>query len=75
MTRKIISRRRYPNRADIMRGLRPNESVRGPAKRVKTIPGALCSMPLYAWISLTYFWVSVCKLKVLTCSDNYPIYT
>ena len=36
-------------------GLLPQESVRGPATSVKRTPGALCSIPLYACSSLTYF--------------------
>ena len=76
LMRKTMSSMRYPRRAEMMRGFLPYLSVRGPAIMTNNIPGrhfrkdgqlAACnsnpftwSIPLYAWIWLTYCWVSTC---------------
>ena len=41
LTRKMMSRRKKPMRALMMRGLRPYVSVRGPANKMKMMPRAL----------------------------------
>ena len=59
LTRRMMLSRRWPSSEERMRGLLPQESVRGPATRVKSSPGKLCSIPLYACSSLTNCWVSI----------------